>query len=164
MRPLFFLILMYPLLELWVLIEVGSRIGGLAVLGLILLSGMLGLAVIRRAGWQTLLRARSAVSPAVELTDGMLLGGAGLLLFLPGLIGDALGLLMLLPGARRGLVRQLLGRLIVVGRNGAAGPFGTRSRAQSPANVIEGEFSRVSSVDTSTEKSIDNPAHKETRP
>ena len=156
MRPLFFLIFMYPLLELWVLIEVGSRIGGLTVLGLILLSGVLGLAVIRQAGWQTLLRARSAASPAVELTDGMLLGGAGLLLFLPGLIGDALGLLMLLPSARRGLVRRLLGRFIVVG----ASAKGRRSATAAPVNVIEGEFSREPSADCAPASVLDRPADK----
>ena len=165
MRPLFFLILMYPLLELWVLIEVGSRFGGLAVLGLILLSGMLGLAVIRQAGWQTLMRARTAASPAVEITDGMLLGGAGLLLFLPGVIGDALGLLMLIPVARRGLGRRLLGRMIVGGRNGF-GAAGRGSDTYGPAEVIEGEFSREPAnpapITQARAHAVDNPGARPT--
>lgn len=134
MRPLFFLIWLYPLLELWLLVKVGSLIGTAAVLALILGSGLCGLAILRRAGWLTLLRARGGDSPALVITDGFLLAGAGLLLVLPGLIGDVVGVLLLLPVTRRGLSRRFLGPL---SRQRAAGSAVPRS-----TEVIEGDFHR----------------------
>lgn len=136
MPPLFILTIAYPLLELWVLIRVGGMIGAASVLALILLSGVLGLAVMRQAGWQTLSRMRTSQQPESEMTDGMVLGIAGLLLFLPGLISDTVGLLMLLPSARRGIVRRLLGS-IVMRRRTAGGAAASRT-----PDVIEGEFRR----------------------
>lgn len=128
MRPLFFLLLLYPLLELWLLIKVGTLIGALPVLALIALSGLAGLAIMRRAGWFAMWRARATGAPAVALTDGFLVAGAGLLLFLPGLLGDLLGLLLLIPATRRSLVRRLWGPLM--------------RRPGPRADVIEGEFYR----------------------
>ncbi len=132
MRPFLFLLLLYPLLELWLLIKVGSLIGGLAVLALVVLSGMAGLWILRRAGWLALWQARASGSPVQALSDGFLLALAGLLLLLPGLIGDAIGLALLLPGTRRNLLRRLLAKVAV--RSGM-GPG-------RPIDVIEGEFRR----------------------
>lgn len=136
MRPLFLLTVVYPLLEVWVMIRVGAMIGGFTVLALILLSGMLGLTVMRLAGWQTLSRMRTSTQPESEMTDGMMLGIAGLLLFLPGLLSDVVGLLLLLPVARRGIVRRMLGSVMMRRRTsgGSAGP--------GAHDVIEGEFRR----------------------
>ncbi|MET0380172.1 MAG: FxsA family protein [Spongiibacteraceae bacterium] len=131
MRPLFFLILLYPLLELWLLVKVGSAIGAAAVLAVVLGSGLCGLAILRRAGWLTLLRARTGAAPVVAITDGFLLAGAGLLLFLPGLLGDGVGVLLLLPATRRRLSRRLWK------------PFaGSRGQAGRHPEVIEGDFRR----------------------
>lgn len=132
MRPFLFLLLLYPLLELWVLVKVGSAIGALGLLALVILSGMAGLWILRRAGWLALWQARLSGSPIRAVSDGFLLALAGLLLLLPGLIGDVLGLALLLPGTRRGLLRRLLAT--VAARSG-----GTPRR---PAEVIEGEFRR----------------------
>jgi UPF0716 protein FxsA len=132
MRPLFFLVLLYPLLELWLLVQVGSLIGATAVLALVLGSGLLGVTILRRAGWLALLRARSGNAPAMVLTDGVLLAAAGLLLFLPGLLGDLLGVLLLLP-----ITRNRLGRRFFAAFNRVR-PGSTRPRP----DVIEGDFTR----------------------
>lgn len=130
MRPLFFLLLFYPLLELWLLIKVGSLIGALPVLALIALSGLGGLAIMRRAGWFAMWRARTSGAPVAALTDGFLVAGAGLLLFLPGLLGDLLGVLLLIPATRRRLARRLWE------------PLMRRQGMRPQAEVIEGEFHR----------------------
>jgi UPF0716 protein FxsA len=109
-RPLFFLFVVFPLLELWLLFKVGSLIGALPTLGLVVLSGALGAAVLRQAGWRTLLRLQRGETPAPELAEGFLLALGGVLLLLPGLIGDVLGLLCLLPLCRHRLARRMLGR------------------------------------------------------
>jgi UPF0716 protein FxsA len=136
MRPLFFLVFLYPLLELWLLIKVGSLIGAVTVLALVLGSGFLGLAILRRASWLALLRARSGAlgAPEMMLTDGVLLAGAGLLLFLPGLLGDLLGVLLLMPATRNRLGQRFFGALNRA-RGGAAA-------ARRQPDVIEGDFTR----------------------
>lgn len=131
MRPFFMLLWLYPLLELWLLIRIGGVIGAAGVLLLVLLSGALGLAILRRAGGIALLRARAAGVPALALTEGVLLALAGLLLLLPGPLGDAVGLALLLPATRRCVGRRVLGPL-------------ARRRAppRREQDVIEGEYRR----------------------
>lgn len=137
MRPLFFLLVIFPLLELWLLIKVGSLIGALPTLALVLLSAALGGAVLRRAHWRTLwsidFRLQRGESPAPELLDGFLVALGGLLLVLPGLISDAIGLLCLLPPWRRSLVRRAAGR-----RSASPHPHG---RDDGPV-TLEGEYRR----------------------
>jgi UPF0716 protein FxsA len=136
MRPLFFVLVIFPLLELWLLFKVGAMIGALPTLGLVVASAMLGIAVLRRVGWRTLTRMdlrRSRGEPAGrELLDGFILALGGALLFLPGLIGDVLGLLFLLPPCRRWLGSSFLGRY-------AAGPVAAND---SGPVTLEGEYRR----------------------
>jgi len=62
MRILFFLFVLLPLLELYVLIEVGSGIGGLATIALCLLTAATGGLIIRWQGLQTLLQAKQSIA------------------------------------------------------------------------------------------------------
>ena len=114
MRPLFLVVIGFPLLELWLLVKVGAVIGALAVLALVIASAMLGGAVLRRVGWRTLtrmdLRRQQGQSGGRELVDGFILALGGALLILPGLIGDTLGLMFLLPPLRRWVANRFLGR------------------------------------------------------
>ncbi len=50
MRILLILFVLVPIIEMWVLIEVGSKIGALPTIGLVLLTACLGLALLRRQG------------------------------------------------------------------------------------------------------------------
>lgn len=133
----FALFILFPLLELWVLLKVGAAIGALAALGLVVASAVLGIAVLRLAGWQTLLSSRGRLlqgqSPAPELFNGFILAAGGALLLLPGLIGDVIGLLLLLPSLRRRLALRLFRRTpaMAAAPGAAAGPV-----------VIEGEYRR----------------------
>lgn len=101
---LFPLFLLYPVLELAVLIKVGGVIGVLPTLALIILTGVLGVFLLRIAGVATSLRVREQLArgepPQRELMQGMLTALGGLLLILPGFIGDLVGLLCLLPLTR----------------------------------------------------------------
>lgn len=129
-----------PVAELVVLIMLGRRIGALAVILLVLASTVVGVSVLRRAGSGAVrdlaaARARMAGEPATidaqgrpidprwgpidssapqrSPADRLLLALAGLLLVVPGLIGSALGLVLLLPGVRplvRAGVRRIAGR------------------------------------------------------
>jgi len=109
-KIIFILFITVPLLELYVLIEVGSGIGGLSTIALCLFTAALGGYLIRWQGIRTLLSAQQQVSqgalPAEHLLHGIFLAMAGLLLFLPGLITDTIGFLLLIPPFRSLLIRK----------------------------------------------------------
>lgn len=94
-----------PLVELYLLIEVGQVIGGLNTLALVLFTGVVGAYLARLEGLRTLMRAqenlRAGVMPAEELIDGLLIFLAGVLLVTPGILTDGMGFLILFPPTRR---------------------------------------------------------------
>ncbi|MFQ5896472.1 MAG: FxsA family protein [Nitrospinota bacterium] len=108
---LFLLFTAVPLLELALLIEVGSRIGVVATLALVIFTGALGAALARAQGFAVLRRIQMELaegrSPASSLVDGALILAAGLLLITPGLLTDALGFALLLPPFRAWIKGQL---------------------------------------------------------
>jgi len=111
LRILFLLFISIPLLELWVLIEVGSGIGGLSTIALCLLTAALGGLLIRWQGMSTLLDAQKRMAhgeaPIEHGLHGMMIALAGILLFTPGFITDSLGFLLLFPPFRRGLINRI---------------------------------------------------------
>ena len=145
MRAFFFLFLLFPLLELTVLIKVGGAIGVLPTLLLIIGSAVLGSLLLRVAGLATALRARERLArgelPEQEMLEGMLIALGGGLLLLPGFISDIMGLFCLIPFTRRLLVRQLLRRVEAQAQRqrAFADDLQLRPGASQP-NVIEGEF------------------------
>ena len=140
MHPFTFLLFLFPLLELTLLILAGMAFGGLAVVAWILFTGFIGISALQRAGWGTWRQGgwqqrQSAESPAAQLADGVMLSTGGILLFLPGLITDALGLLLLLPATRRRVVGALR-------RVAAASPFRTAAPGRNDNVTLEGEYWR----------------------
>lgn len=135
---LFLLFLTVPLAEIYVLLEVGSLIGALPTIGAVVLTAVIGAALVRVQGFSTLAQIRDSLNrgevPAVALVEGAFLLVAGALLLTPGFITDAIGFACLCPPLRRFLITEyLLDRLIVAGR---------RSGSRSDSDVIEGEFRR----------------------
>lgn len=149
MRSALFMLLLLPVLELALLIQVGSAIGVLPTLGLIILSAVLGILLLRVAGLATAWRARERLArgelPEREMFDGLLLVLGGLLLLLPGFISDLFGLLCVLPFSRH----LLLGRLQRQQQEQAARQrafaddlAGARDASAQRPQVIEGEYQR----------------------
>ena len=109
-RILFVLFVVLPLVELYVLIEVGSGIGGVTTIALCLLTAGAGGLIIRWQGLQTLMNARKSMQQAQrhQLAEhglhGMILVLAGALLFFPGFLTDTLGFLLLIPAVRKFLM------------------------------------------------------------
>ncbi|WNL37391.1 FxsA family protein [Halomonas sp. PAMB 3232] len=103
--PILLFISIFTLLDFVVLFSVGSHIGLMTTLILVLLTGFIGLHLIRREGVSTLARARSRLQageiPSSELFTGAALIFGGALLMAPGFLSDALGLACLIPNARR---------------------------------------------------------------
>ena len=107
---LFFVVI--PLIELYVLIQVGSEVGALSVVLWTVLGALLGLALMRNQGLATMQEAQISMAKGEPL-EGALMQGVfvflgGLLLFLPGLISDAIGILLLIPFIRNALIKQAL--------------------------------------------------------
>ena len=110
MLKFIFALLLLPLLELYLLIVIGSGIGAATTVLLTLGTAVLGVWLVRLQGVHTLLRAQAEVvageMPALPLLEGGVLCVAGILLLIPGFATDTLGFLMLIGPLRR----QLLGR------------------------------------------------------
>ena len=113
-RPIALAVLALPFVEIAGFVVIGGRIGVLATLAWVVLTAMLGLALIRRQGLDALGRARAALrrgeSPTAELADAALVSLAGVLLLLPGFVTDAFGLVLALPPVRRRIVARMRAR------------------------------------------------------
>ncbi len=125
MAALFVLVfLVVPLVELYVLIQVGSAIGALPTVALLVLMGVVGGWLMKREGLGVIRgvqsQLRSGRVPAAEVVDGFLILFGGALMLTPGFLSDALGLALLIPPVRAlvraGLARRLRHR--VIGRHG----------------------------------------------
>lgn len=110
--PLLLLLILVPLAELYVIVQVGQAIGALQTLGLLVLSSILGGVLLRSQGRLAWRRFRGAIDagrmPAKEVIDGALVVFGASLLIVPGFIGDVFGLLLLLPPTRVVVRKALL--------------------------------------------------------
>lgn len=130
-----------PLAEIAVLIQVGSLIGLMPTLALIILTAVVGTWKLRQQGFAVLKRAQrqleQGVMPVAEVFEGLCLLIAGALLLTPGFITDACGALLLLPPLRALLYRRVghyLERHVVQAPGG-------RPQGQPP--VLDGEYEEV---------------------
>ncbi len=115
MRPFTLFLVLFvtiPLVEIYVLVAVGSHLGALATVALVVLTAVTGVALLRLQGLATLDRVQRALArgeiPARPMLEGLLLLVAGALLLTPGFVTDAAGFALLVPRVRRALARRLL--------------------------------------------------------
>jgi UPF0716 protein FxsA len=111
------LLVLWPLVEIAVFLQVVAWIGVLNTLALMVAIALCGAWLVKRQGVGTLARMRSELDdgriPTGPMTDGGLLAAAGFLLLLPGFVSDGVGLALLAPPVRSG-VRQWLGHRFTV--------------------------------------------------
>lgn len=143
MRFLLLVFIIVPIVEMWLLIQVGSFIGAVPTIAAVLLTAVIGLAMLRRQGLSTLLRVNQRMEsgelPAQEMLEGIVLAVSGALLLTPGFFTDAIGFAGLTPVLRQWLVRCLVGRVSVF-QGGVVG--GAVYREDKSHNTLEGEFWR----------------------
>ncbi len=112
---LFVVFIVVPLVEIYVLIQVGQVIGAWWTVLLLVLDSLLGTWLIKREGARAWLALRTALEtgrmPARELADGALILVGGTLMLSPGFVTDALGIVLILP-LTRPIARRLLTRLV----------------------------------------------------
>lgn len=143
MRPLpivAILLVLFPFIEIWLLIKVGSAVGALSAILLLILAGVVGMFLLRHQGLATLMKVQRSLNagevPAQAMLEGAILLVAGLLFLIPGFFSDILGLLCVLPPTRYLLLKALL-------RKGVTTVGGFRQQSwQQKSSDIEGEVVR----------------------
>lgn len=139
--PFLLLFIGLPLVEIYILIEVGRVIGALPTIGLCILTAIIGVGLLRWQGLSTFARAQHSLArgqvPALEMFEGVALGIGGGLLLTPGFATDFVGFLCLLPWTRRAMVRFILRRL-----QAGYPPDGPGPQPPRRGQTLEGDFRR----------------------
>ena len=127
MLPLFVAaLIIVPLIEIFVIIQVGQLVGPWWTIALLVLSSVIGAVLMKREGSRAWERFTAALNrgkiPAKETADGGLVIFGGALLLTPGFVTDLVGLLMLIPGSRDIARRFMVARAIDIGVGGMGRP------------------------------------------
>ena len=127
------LFIVVPIIEIWVIIQVGQAIGVLPTLALLLADAVLGSLLLRHQGRGAWRRFNAAIEerrfPGREVADGLLIAIGGTLLLTPGFVTDVLGVVLLVPPTRalvRRLSRAYFARRFVVVSAGPGDPAARR--------------------------------------
>ena len=137
MNTLLFLIIGIPIIEIYLFIKIGTKIGAFNTIILIFVTAIIGVAYARHEGFNTL---KSGISelmkneiPIYEMISGAAIAFAAILLIIPGFATDLIGFLLIFP-----LTRKLLFGKFVKDFKG-----GTKTRKP----YIEGEFEDIDEDD-----------------
>lgn len=143
---LFVLFVVVPLVEIYVLIQVGQVIGAWWTVLLLVADSIFGTWLIRREGGRAWAALRTALQsgrmPARELADGALILIGGTLMLSPGFVTDAFGILLILPFTRpafRGLLTRVVTTRLVAGVVPGMPGDAHRPGPGSDGSVVRGE-------------------------
>ena len=130
MNTVLLLIILVPLIEIYLLIKIGSQIGALSTISLILFTAILGVFYARYEGFNALKSAIKQILkneiPIYEIISGAALAFAAFLLILPGFITDLIGLLIIFPSTRKFFFKSI-----------------TKNYTDKRKNFIEGEYEDI---------------------
>lgn len=143
---LLFVFIAVPLIEIYLLIEVGDELGAIPTVGLVVFAAVCGVLLIRWQGFNLMRRVRETMArgelPEIGMFEGVLIMFSGVLLLVPGFLTDIVALLLLLPWVRRGLISWFLSRQGMAARTAG---YRTEADERRRPYVIEGEFRREES-------------------
>lgn len=130
---LFLLFTIVPLVELYFLIKIGSYLGALNTILLLLATGLIGAALARLEGLRTmrqiLFNLSQGILPAEEMVDGLIIFAAGVLLLTPGVLTDIAALFLLVPLSRnffKRWLRRKFDRMVATGKARLDFPSGSQ--------------------------------------
>jgi UPF0716 protein FxsA len=136
---LLLIILVVPLAEIYLLLQVGSFIGAVPTVVLVIFTAVLGSFLLRQQGFATFRRFQESLAkgevPAYEIVEGPLILLGGLLLLTPGFITDIMGIVCLIPPLRKKVAQYVIEHYMI-----QTGSFG--ETVTTKTNVLEGEFRR----------------------
>ena len=136
-----------PLVEIYVIIQVGQVIGAWWTIALLVADSILGSWLVKREGGRAWRALRVALAegrmPARELADGALIVIGGTLMLTPGFVSDVLGVLFILPFTRplgRRLLARFIGRrMVVAAMPGPGQGHGPRTQHRPGPDVVRGD-------------------------
>ncbi len=136
--------LVVPIVEIYVLIQVGQVIGALWTVLFVVLTAVIGVQLLRMQGIATLARAQqrmqSGQMPAEELLEGIGLVLAGAFLLTPGFVTDTLGFLLLIPAFRRWVIGRIRDRLMASGQFTVQGRYHRETRGEDGRLIEDVEY------------------------
>ena len=139
--PVFILFLVVPFVEIYLLVEIGARIGAPWTILLVVLTAIVGAWLVRVQGLATWRRFQASLArnelPATALAEGLCLLIAGALLLTPGFFTDGVGFTCLIPPLRRALIRQLLQRSAWKMTQGRA------AKPRDSSEPLDGNYKRI---------------------
>jgi UPF0716 protein FxsA len=150
------LFIVVPIVELYVIIQIGSLIGVWPTIALLLADALLGSLLLRHQGRGAWRRFNAALAerrfPGKEVADGLLIAIGGTLLLTPGFVTDILGAIFLIPPTRaivRHALRGYMGRRFVIvgvptGTRNGTGPARRRYDYDATAEEIDADDPRLS--------------------
>lgn len=143
---LFIAFLAVPLIEITLFIQIGGAIGLGWTLATVVITAILGTALVRNQGILAMSQLRSSFSdmqdPTEPLAHGAMILFSGALLLTPGFFTDAVGFLLLVPGVRTFMFAWIKKRINV--QSFQMGPTPQHPRRPNPrGDVIEGDYSEV---------------------
>jgi len=131
-------LLALPILEIYLLIQIGGLIGFLPTLLLLFGAAGLGTYLLQTQGWNTWMRLQQSLArgeiPANDLVNGALIVVGGALLLLPGFLSDVVGLFFLIPFTRRFIAAWVIKNRLGLRQSNVSAP--------DEPKVIDGEFKR----------------------
>ncbi len=133
MNPILLSIILIPVVEIYLLIKIGSQIGAITTIFLIFTTAIIGIYYAKYEGLNTLKAGFSQLSknqtPAYEVISGAAIAFAALLLIIPGFVTDTLGFLLIFPISRKFIFRKFTRKVKTKGNN--------------KNNFIDGEFEDI---------------------
>ena len=152
-----------PLVELALLIELGRQIGFWWTISIVIITAVVGTAVLQQQGLETIGRINksmaSGVPPIEPVVEGFFLLLAGAFLLTPGIITDAVGFILLIPPLRRSIAKWSFKRVLSSANvhvrtstsygsaqtdsHGYANPGRPGPHSTGDGPIIDGEYERV---------------------
>ena len=112
MSPILLSMILFPILEIYLFIKIGSQIGAFNTILLIFLTAIIGVYYAKYEGLNTVrsgfLQIIKNETPAYEIISGAAIAFAAILLIIPGFATDFLGFLVIFPVTRRLIINNLL--------------------------------------------------------
>ena len=133
MNPIILAIILVPVLEIYLLIKIGSQIGAITTILLIFTTAIIGIYYAKYEGLNTLRSGFSQLSrnetPAYEVISGAAIAFAAILLIIPGFLTDLLGFLLIFPITRKIILGNLTNKF--------------KNKENKKNNFIDGEFEDI---------------------
>jgi UPF0716 protein FxsA len=147
--PLLIIFILIPIIEIGLFIQVGSFIGMWKTIAIVIITAIIGTALLRRQGISTMTRLQSSLqtgeNPVDPIAHGALILVSGVLLLTPGFFTDGIGFTLLIPQIRAALIKWGAARVL------GGGFVVMNADAQKPRNpdntILDGDYSVVDDED-----------------